>query len=315
MGRYKFHVIFWKWYLAKAISPRGALPLERFNELLSQESDRIRYWLPLKEAFALSQAHRLSDVSLFRQTGYSYDLHKILQPFPAWMRFCSKFGDDFKGRFTPSAPTFVKARKINSGDPNWVLLPLDTYRHFQFPDDHIQWAQKKDMAVWRGAAHREKRKIFVRGAAGASRADVGTVTETQGMAPYIRPRMSIIDQQQFKFIISLEGNDVATGLKWIMNSNSLCMMPKPTFETWLMEGTLRPGVHYAEIAPDGSDLDDMISFYLDNPLKAQEIIHHAKQYLQPFKNPTWNLELAQTVAYRYFQLSGQLPEHAPAQRK
>ena len=41
---------------------------------------------------------------------------------------------------------------------------------------------------------------------------------------------------RFKYVLSLEGNDVATDLKWRMAQNSVVVMPRPTKETWLMEG-------------------------------------------------------------------------------
>ncbi|ENT7385234.1 hypothetical protein ACXLUW_000800 [Campylobacter coli] len=34
------------------------------------------------------------------------------------------------------------------------------------------------------------------------------------------------EQMKYKFIISLEGNDVASNLKWEMNSNSLVLAPQ-----------------------------------------------------------------------------------------
>ena len=58
------------------------------------------------------------------------------------------------------------------------------------------------------------------------------------------------EQMKYKFIISLEGNDVASNLKWEMNSNSLVLAPKITCETWFMEGTLKPNYHFALIDND-----------------------------------------------------------------
>lgn len=306
MTQLGFHLIFWKWYLGGLARPEKLPSKDEFKTLLEQESARVCHWFPYVGSFSLHDSISLSEVSLWKKTGYSYDLHRVLMPFPRHLRFFTKFGDDFKGRFSPVEPTFVKARPINSGNPNWVLLPMDTHRHFQFPQDQVPWEQKKNMAVWRGAAYREKRKRFILGSAGVANADIGTVVETEGMRPFIKPRMSVAQQHQFKFIISLEGNDVATGLKWIMVSNSLCLMPKPNYETWFLEGTLRPGVHYVEIAADGADLEEKIAYYLDRPQEAQEIVRNAQRYVKPFKDPTWNLQLARAVAYRYFQVSGQL---------
>ena len=62
--------------------------------------------------------------------------------------------------------------------------------------------------------------------------------------------MTIREQLKYKFIVSLEGNDVATNLKWLMSSNSVCIMRKPTCETWFMEGTLGANYHYILIEDD-----------------------------------------------------------------
>ena len=57
--------------------------------------------------------------------------------------------------------------------------------------------------------------------------------------------------------MSLEGIDVATNLKWIMSSNSLCFSPKLRYETWFMEGKLVPGVHFVEVRDDFDDLAEV----------------------------------------------------------
>ena len=44
-----------------------------------------------------------------------------------------------------------------------------------------------------------------------------------------------------RYLLSLEGNDVASNLKWLMGHNSVVVMPPPTVETWLLEGLLRCG--------------------------------------------------------------------------
>ncbi len=66
--------------------------------------------------------------------------------------------------------------------------------------------------------------------------------------------MSLYDHLHYRYIMALEGNDVATNLKWIMSSNSIAVMPRPTCETWFMEGRLIPNYHYIEIADDFHDL-------------------------------------------------------------
>jgi len=59
---------------------------------------------------------------------------------------------------------------------------------------------------------------------------------------------------QYKYLLSLEGNDVATGLKWMLASNSVVFMPPPTAVSFTMESKLVPYVHYVPVKRDGSDL-------------------------------------------------------------
>lgn len=77
--------------------------------------------------------------------------------------------------------------------------------------------------------------------------------EIKGRHPnkqWIVEKMTLRQHLDYKFILSLEGNDVASNLKWVMSSNSLAVMPRPTCETWFMEGRLIPNYHYVEIKPD-----------------------------------------------------------------
>ncbi|EPZ5668157.1 TPA: glycosyl transferase family 90 [Campylobacter coli] len=88
------------------------------------------------------------------------------------------------------------------------------------------------------------------------------------------------EQMKYKFIISLEGNDVASNLKWAMNSNSLVLAPKITCETWFMEGTLKPNYHFALI--DNDNLATVIEHFISHPKDALEIINNAHQYVKKF---------------------------------
>ena len=60
-------------------------------------------------------------------------------------------------------------------------------------------------------------------------------------------RMSMDELLQYKALILLEGNDVSSGLKWALFSNSIVMMPPPTLTSWAMEEMLQPWVHYVPI--------------------------------------------------------------------
>ncbi|WP_036830286.1 glycosyl transferase family 90, partial [Photobacterium sanctipauli] len=100
--------------------------------------------------------------------------------------------------------------------------------------------------------------------------------------------------------------DVATNLKWAMSSNSLCVMPKPKYETWFMEGTLKAGVHYIEVADDYSDLEEKLSYYIAHTQKAQKIITNANEYVAQFKNKEREDLISFLVLKKYFELSDQV---------
>nr|MDA3874250.1 glycosyl transferase family 90 [Kiritimatiellia bacterium] len=118
--------------------------------------------------------------------------------------------------------------------------------------------------------------------------------------------MSVAEQLQYKFVLALEGNDVATNLKWILSSNSLCIMPRCTYETWFMEGRLVAGVQYVEIKEDYSDLEEKLDHYQQNTGEAEEIIRNANDWVRQFRDPEQERTILLTLLWRYFTDSGQL---------
>ena len=92
-------------------------------------------------------------------------------------------------------------------------------------------------------------------------------------------RMSKKDILQYKVVISLEGNDVSSGLKWNLLCNSVVMMPPPTATSWLMEELLEPWVHYIPLRHDGSDAEDMIKWVGENDLKAWKIAERGALFM------------------------------------
>ncbi len=118
--------------------------------------------------------------------------------------------------------------------------------------------------------------------------------------------MSVPEQLNYKFILSIEGNDVATNLKWAMASNSLCFMTRPKFETWFMEGTLIPAYHYVELKDDYSDLEEKIHYYTHHPDEAKAIVRNANRYVAQFRNESRERLIGMLVLQKYFERSGQL---------
>jgi Glycosyl transferase family 90 len=99
------------------------------------------------------------------------------------------------------------------------------------------------------------------------------------------------DMLQYKALIMLEGNDVSSGLKWALFSNSVVLMPEPTLVSWAMEERLEPWVHYIPINvyKDGfgskkstaalTDVEEKMQWILDHDDEAQQIARAGKLWI------------------------------------
>jgi hypothetical protein len=69
----------------------------------------------------------------------------------------------------------------------------------------------------------------------------------------------------------LEGNDVASGLKWALLSNSVVIMRKPNVTSWAMEELLEPWVHYIPLDVSLTDIVEKAQWVLDHDEEARQI--------------------------------------------
>lgn len=94
------------------------------------------------------------------------------------------------------------------------------------------------------------------------------IDDTIDGIPIVKPRVSKRQIQQYKVIISMKGNDVASGLKWSLLSESVLLMPKTTQTLWAMEELLEEWVHYIPMYSNGSNAEAMIQWVGNNDLEA-----------------------------------------------
>lgn len=268
---------------------------------------RVAYYNRCLRPFELGEhASKLACLSPKQQSAYFYDLRDILRYFPAEARFHHEFGDVIK---VPELPCVVKSRPIDGDNKNAIILKLNRVRHYVFVRDTVAFADKKNMAVWRGKAKpQHPRARLVQDWFRHPRCDVGQSNKAPiGENPRQRKEtLSINEQLQFKYIISVEGNDVATNLKWIMSSNSLCFMRKPRYETWFMEGLLEAGVHYVQLNDDFSDIDEKMRYYNDHPDEALSIIRNGNRWVEQFRDEKRERLIALLVMHKYFDLAGEV---------
>ena len=219
----------------------------------------------------------------------------------------------FKGDIThvPSTPTIVKSRPIHENNRNSVLLNLNKVRHFVFIKDQIPFEQKKDLLIWRGSTGLDTlqhRKEFLKMHFNQPLCDIGNVNPPVEADQFTKDRITMNEHLKYKFILCIEGVDVATNLKWVMSSNSVAVMPKPKHETWFMEATLIPNYHYIEISDDYTDLDERLNYYIKHPCEANEIVRNANEFVRQFQNSKLEKLVSLAVLEKYFVQTGQMEQ-------
>lgn len=213
-------------------------------------------------------------------------------------------------------PVISKSRPVTCGLNmiSWIHYS----RHFEVLNNDgvnmllkydIPYLQKKDIAIWRGAStgvwskpppvkfdakndyHDYTRQMFVSKYYNSSDPlDIGLsyCANQTGICDilnkFVKGEKSIKELLENKFLISLEGNDVATGLKWMLASNSVVFMPISTMESWVLESQLKPWVHFVPLMHDGSDLMEKILHAKANPHQMMSIVKNANSYIKKFLN-------------------------------
>ena len=149
----------------------------------------------------------------------------------------------------------------------------------------VPWEAKKRAIVWRGSTtgtglrntfvHNLARHHNVKFTMPAVQHRSSWVNETWTHAE----KLSMYDQLQYRYVLSLQGNDVATDLKWKLSQNSVVVMPKPTVETWLMEGLLQPWVHYVPIE-DPKDMHETLQWLNTHEEDCIRIVSNAQAWMK-----------------------------------
>lgn len=215
-------------------------------------------------------------------------------------------------------PAFSKARKIGVQN-NAILLKLNIDRHWKIlekPLPDTSWSNKKEELIWRGnhtcGLHRKpNRKDLVENHYKSHNvrfwANMQNYKKESSEYQYYIQNFNLFDTKEtsieehlkYKYIISMEGNDVATNLKWILASNSLALTPAPKMESWLMEGLLKPWIHYVPLNSELSNLNEILDWCKNNDKKCQEIVRNANDFMSKFLDKKNEKILFETILNLY----------------
>lgn len=195
-------------------------------------------------------------------------------------------------------PTITKSRLIKNPGGN-VLLPLEDvyeYSHFGWAlNDSMKFEEKLGAAVWRGAnsgpffdlsTKRPNRRELVSRFSNDPRHDIGlayanyedkkNVIGAETLKSWVKGPLTAEEQLNYKYILIVEGNDMATNLPWVFLSNSLPIMPSPWVETWKLESFIKPYVHFIPVADNFSDLDNVVDWCENNADTCKRIADQSK---------------------------------------
>lgn len=264
--------------------------------------DRVNYYNKLTPGQSLETRTKVRSIPR-NQSYYFYDLMPLAKPFGLDLHIATLFGDITA---IPEQPSIVKSRPVAGDNANSVVMKLDSLRHFTVAQDPFSFDEKLPSAVWRGwVGGLPHRQALVRGWEQDRRHDIGHV-DNKADKTAGKPFLDPVQQMRHRYIVSVEGVDVATNLKWVLSSNSLCLMPRPRYETWFMEGRLQPGVHYAELRPDFEDLDEKVGYYERHPQEAREIVANANAHWRMFLDKPMEKLVSLLVLQKYFEATGQI---------
>jgi hypothetical protein len=192
-----------------------------------------------------------------------------------------------------------------------IVWKLNSNRHFgplkYVEQNDIPWKKKRNQAVSRGGANSYSDAVF---SAKTQRAkclaiDRCRIVLLSGNSTLLDIRLTKINKERtnglqstvdgvqlvgkefsmrkllkYKAIIMVQGNDVASGLKWALMSNSVLIIPPPTLTTWAMEEFLEPWVHYIPLDPSLSDAEEKMQWVLDHDKEAQQIAHRGGLWMK-----------------------------------
>lgn len=186
-----------------------------------------------------------------------------------------------------------------------ILWKIKFKRHFprlhKIPKEDRPWGSKKNSAIFRGTftgpnidnvkspderCRLVPRCSMVRNSVNSSIIDAkfvrleNRVPEVVGGVTLKTKLTFRPEQLQHKGLIMPEGNDVSSGLKWALLSNSVVLAGPPTATSWAMEALLVPWVHYVPVRQDLTDVEEKMQWIIEHDEEAQYIAKRGSLWIK-----------------------------------
>lgn len=292
---------------------RDALTLTRLNAT----AELLDHGAPLANESEACYGNKVRAVDPGRMKKlciYDSDYQELFRRLPAEYRMGKFLICDGDCSVNPENALVVsKSRAVSAPSLRTVtILPLNLHRHqYLIPrglEDPFTFHEKRAVAIWRGTTTNgcwsdhlriddkstrcARRNLVARWASrNESGADVGITFLCQGALshpslyqPLLKDSLTVEQLLGYKYLISVEGNDVSSGLKWMLASNSVVLMPPPTRETFILEGRLLPWVHYVPLQYDLSDLLEKVQYCEQHTYLCEQIAKQGRDWMRRFQD-------------------------------
>ena len=269
--------------------------------------DRINFYLGKLFFKQLNETEYIYSPNPTNKNLYTKPVHDLLKKNNLSNRkYILHIGDNSKKQ---SPACLVKSRFDSNHSVILRCINFDRhwYHYYHKPPD-IPFGKKKNTVYWRGNTTGSPYKLanrftLVKKWFHHPDMDIGfseTCQEKDNYKQYVKGKGDIEDFLNYKYVLSVEGNDKDSGIQWKLNSNSLVMMAKPRCTSWLMETTLLPNYHYVLLKDDFSDLEEKVILCNQHPKECKQIIRNANQYMKQFSNEQLEQQIENAVIKEYF---------------
>lgn len=154
----------------------------------------------------------------------------------------------------------------------------------EIDEANIKWNEKENKCVWRGKLENgydfnffdkgdklnmNQRKYFIE----------LMIDNKFTNIDFVNSHTTIIKQCYFKYILDIDGfcNTWDASI-WKLYSGSVLLKVKSTWQQWYYD-ELKEWVHYVPIENDFSDLNEKITWCINNDDKCKEISNNAKKFV------------------------------------
>ena len=282
---------------------KGVLGEFTLKKLAPSPFECSMYEENVRESKGVRLAHSLTISDIRRRNTFYRDrdflelVRSVCPNITSLTYFRTFFYDDI----LPTQGQFIISHSRPYNSRNIILVPWHGYHNPTNYHRHANLSEsfqtKKNVLVWRGGttgpiaknSGREgknnrfdivKRYYNTTAQIDIGFSDIYDAQWTKLVGNYTRPRMTISMILNHKYVLCMEGNDLATNFIWVLASKSVPFHTYPfTCESIFWADGIHPWEHFIPVAIDGHDLGMKLNWCFQNERNCQKIGENGFKYM------------------------------------